>query len=351
MNVALFSTFSAIAPGGADGPDTPDAFTNKFAFPIWVRDIVFDWDWSVTSRTQVKTYGTPLGDVIRARLVYKNHPLTSGYIPIRLLARITDWRSSTPPFFNATATSGNTVHSTFLWRLAQPLWVPPDAAISVRIAHTNDFPVDVVGPSQDVDVTIRGELDESGMAPPMIDLPFASFWLGNVLSTVSGGSTGLSPIVTERTGQTDLYNPFDQPLMVERMQYEISISSHGKDLDNGAANANFAPTDETSGQDQTSQLASGQAYGLDRRYVQIKMTSAKGRNLIKDFIPIGNVLSSTNRAMAANSVLDPAHYYLATIQSQMPLFVDRGTLPFQMRTGLSLVGSRRIPLNVLDRTY
>jgi hypothetical protein len=227
----------------------------------------------------------------------------------------------------------------------------PNTTLTVQVAHQNDFTVDVPAGVQDVDVTVRGELDESGIAPDYIDLPYASFFLGRVLSTVSGGQTGVAPVVTERTAQTDLFNPFDQPLMIDRMQYEISVSSHGKDLDNGAANANFAPTDEVSAQDQTSQLNAGQAYGLDRRYVQIKMTSSKGRNLIKDFIPIGDVLSSTNRAMAADTILNPKHYYLATLQSQMPLFTDRGTLPFQMRTGLSLVGGRRLTMREADRTY
>jgi hypothetical protein len=336
--------------GGVDGPDTPDAFNNKFPYPILVNDVVIDWDWNVTSRSLVKTYGAPLGDAIRISLKYKNHPLTSGLIPVRLLARITDWRSSTPPFSSATATSGNTVHSTFLWRLPRPLWMAPNTTLTVQVSHQNDFTVDIPAGPQDVDVTVRGELDESGIVPDYIDLPYASFFLGNVLST-TGAQTGVAPVVTERTGQTDLFNPFDQPLMVDRMQYEISVSSHGKDLDNGAANANFAPTDEVSAQDQTALLNSGQAYGLDRRYVQLKMTSSKGRNLIKDFIPIGNVLSSTNRAMAANTILHPKHYYLATMQSQMPLFTDRGPLPFQMRTGLSLVGGRRLTMREADRTY
>jgi hypothetical protein len=351
VNVALFSTFSAISPGGVDGPDTGDAFRNSFPYPMWVRDIVIDWDWNVTSRSQVKTYGAPLGDAIRIGIKYKNHPITNGLIPVRLLARITDWRSSTPPFTVATSTSGTTVHSTFLWRLPRPLWIPPNSGLTIQVGHVNDFTVDVAAGAQDVDVTVRGDLDEGGVEPQYIDLPYAAHFLGQVLSTVSGGSTGVAPIVTEKTGQTDLFNPFDQPLNVERMQYAISISSHGKDADNGAANANFAPTDETSAQDQTSQLASGQSYGLNRRYVLIKMTSALGRNLIKDFIPVGNVLSSTNRAMALNTVLEPQRYYLATLQSQMPLFVDRGTLPFQMRTGLSLVGTRRLTMHEADRVY
>jgi hypothetical protein len=339
MNVSLFSVLPGILPGGVGHPLSPDAFTNNYKYPVWIEDIVFDWDWAVPVRT-AQTYGTPLGDAIRAKLVYRNNPLTNGFVPVNLFCRADNWVANTPQILQ----SGLTVHSTYTWRFPAPLWLPPNVPLTIQIQHQNDFTVAVAAPAQDVDVTFRGYLDETGVPPEFIDIPYATAFLGKVQSNVVGATTGLEPPVAEQSAQTDLFNPFTEPLNVARLQYEISISSHGNE-GAGGANANFAPTDATSAEDQTSQLLAGQNYALDRRYVNFKMTSSSGRSLIRDFTPIGAVISSNNRSLDTRSVLAPGNYYVAFLQEQMPLFTDRqanAALPFQMRVGLSLVGSRRL---------
>jgi len=344
MNVSLFSTFTNIAVGGVKSPDLSGCFVNFYKWPIWVQDIVFDWDWTIPVRASSQTIGTPLGDAIRANIKYRNQPMTNGFVPVNLLARTENWRANTPHMVVET----QVVHSTYTWRFPNPLWLPPNVPLSIQISHVNDFAVNVAAPNQQVDVTARGRLDESGLIPDYVDVPYATAFLGPVRSSVVAATTGLSPPVTERTGVSDLQNPFPVPLNIDRLQYEISISSHGQGA-GAAANANFAPTDATSAEDQTSLLLAGQNYGLDRRYVQMKLTSSAGRNLIKDYVPIGAVISSNTRSWDTRSILDPGHYYIAFIQEQMPLFTDRGALPFQMRTGVSLVGSRRLTLDeVLD---
>ena len=83
----------------------------------------------------------------------------------------------------------------------------------------------------------------------------------------------------------------------------------------------------------------------------MKLTSSHGRNLVKDFLPIGAIIPSTTRSWETRSVLDPAAYYVATLHEEMPLFTDRGDLPFQVRVGLSLVGSRRLKAEEAFDTY
>jgi hypothetical protein len=345
MNVSLFSPFSNISPGGVKTPDTSGCFVNFYKSPIWIEDMIFDWDWVVPSRT-AQTYGTPLGDAIRVSLRYRNNPMTNGFVPVNLLARSENWRANTPPFL----AEGESVHTTYTWHFPCPLWLPPNVPLSIEVFHQNDFVVDVAAEAQDVNITARGYLDESDEVPDYIDIPYATAFLGAVQSNVVGATTGLEPPIVEQTAQTDLFNPFTEPLNVARLQYEISVSSHGVDT-SSAANANFAPTDATSAQDQTSQLLAGQNYALDRRYVMIKMTSSSGRSLIKQFVPIGSVISSNNRSLDTKSLLDPGAYYIAFLQEQMPLFTDREELPFQMRTGLSLIGTRRVTVDEALNTY
>lgn len=346
MNVTFFSTFSGLSPGIVKSADAGGNFVNFYLHPVWIEDIIFNWDWTIPVRNQVKTYGAPMGDTIRARLTYANNPLTNGFVPVNLIARTDDWRENTPSM----VIEGQATHSSYVWKLARPMWMPPNAKVTVQILHQNDFVVDIPAGAVVSDVCLRGRLDESDAVPAFIDLPYATAFLGAVQSTVSAGKTGVAPPVVEQTAQTDLFNPFDVPFNVDRLQYEISVSSHGKG-NAGATNANFAPTDATSAQDQTGLLLSGQNYGLDRRYVTMKMTSSTGRALVKDFVPIGSVISSTDRALDTKAVLDPMHYYIAFLSSQMPLFTDLGPLPFQMRTGLSLVGSRRLTPAETFSTY
>ena len=347
MDATIFGTIASLGPGVVKSPDAgagSGSFVNLYPYPMKVRDIILDWDWTVPSRAVQQTYGAPLGDAIRLRAVYRNHPLTNGYVPVNLLARITNWVASTPSFIQA----AQVVHSTFVWRLPTPMWLPPNVPLTISALHQNDFTVQSAATSAlSLDITVRGELDESGVPPPYIDIPYGSAFLGAVQST-AGPPTGVAPPVTERSGQGDLYNPFDQPLNVERLSYEISVSSHGKD---GATNANFAPTDATSAQDQTNQLLAGQNYGLDRRYVTMKLSASIGRALIKDLIPIGSVLSANDRSLDLKTILDPRQFYVATIVSQMPTFTDRGSQPFQMRTGISIIGSRRLTLQEAGIPY
>lgn len=345
MNVSLFSTFSSIPAGGAAGPDNAsDAFVNFYGKPVWIQDIVFDWDFTIPSRASASTFGAPLGDAIRAQIKVGNHPLTAGFVPVCLLGRINNPRASTP----ALRTAAQSVHSTFTWRLPEPLWLPPNVPLTIIMQHQNDFDVDSAAASQTIDVTARGVLDEQNTIPETVDVPYAAPYLTPVQSTVTGGTTGVAPPVISQSGQTDLFNPFTVPLNVERLSFEISVSSTGLD---GAQRANFAPTDAISAQDQTGALVIGQNYGLDRRYVTMKMTSGKGRSIVNNYVPIGVVIPSTSRSWDMRTVLSPADYMVAFISQQLPLFTDPGTLPFQMRTGLAMVGSRRLTLREFAATY
>src|SRR3972149_4845384 len=168
MNVSLFSPFSNISPGGVKTPDTSGCFVNFYKSPIWIEDMIFDWDWVVPSRT-AQTYGTPLGDAIRVSLRYRNNPMTNGFVPVNLLARAENWRGENPPL----PPPGGSVPPPYPWPFPCPLWLPPNVPLSIEVFHQNDFVVDVAAEAQDVNITARGYLDESDEVPDYIDIPRA----------------------------------------------------------------------------------------------------------------------------------------------------------------------------------
>jgi hypothetical protein len=343
MNVTLFSTFDSIPAGGLAGPASSGCLVNFYNRPIWIDDIVFDWDWTVPSRGVSQTYGAPLGDTIRASIRWQNHPLTAGFMPVNLLGSARNARAATPAIRAAT----NVVHTSLVWRLPEPLWLPPNVPLTFQIQHVNDFTVASAAASQTIDVTIRGVLADSDDIPDEVDIPYAASFLTPVETDTSGGTTGVAPPVIAQSGQTDLFNPFEVPLNIERLTYYVGVSSTGLD---GATRANFAPTDATSGQDQTGSLTVGQNYGLAQRYVTMKMVSGRGRALIRNYTPIGTVFGP-ERSWVTKTLLTPADYYTAFISQQMPLFTDPGTLAFQMRTALGMIGTRRITLRDAIKTY
>jgi hypothetical protein len=341
MNVTLFSTFSSIPAGGLAGPDSSGCLVNFYPSPIWIDDIVFDWDWTIPSRGVAQTYGAPLGDAIRANIRWQNHPLTSGFMPVNLLGPARNARAATP----ALRTAAQEVHTSLVWRLPEPLWLPPNVPLTIQLRHQNDFTVASAAASQTVDVTVRGVLADDHDIPDDVDLPYAAPYLTPVETDTSGGTTGVAPPVIAQSGQTDLFTPFEQTLNLERLTYYVGVSSTGLD---GATRANFAPTDATSGQDQTGALMSGQNYGLAQRYVTLKMVSGKGRALVRDYTPIATVFGP-ERSWSTRALLSPGDYYTAFISQQMPLFTE--TLAFQMRTGIGMIGTRRISLRDAIKTY
>lgn len=342
MDALLSSSFDSIPVNGIKGPASSGCLNNFYNRPLWIRDITFSFDWTIPSRGVAQAYGTPLGDAIRASVKIGNHPMTAGFIPVCLLGPVGNARSQTP----ALRTAAQVTHSTFTWRLPEPLWLPPNMPISMQIQHVNDFTVASAAGDQTVQVAIRGIFDEKDTIPETVDVPYATSFLTPVETDTSGATTGVAPPVVAQSAQTDLFNPFTVPLNVERLSFEISVASTGLD---GATRANFAPTDAVSAQDQTGGLTSGQNYGLDRRYVTLKMVSGKGRGIINNYVPIGVAIPSVTRTWMMNAVLDPADYYVAFISQQMPLFTQ--TLAFQMRTGLAMVGSRRLTLSEFAATY
>ena len=337
MNVSISSRFTNIPFGGVASPDESIGFTNIFPSPILVNSIVFTWFWTVPSRTSVNTYGTPMSDVLRVRMDYGNQPLTNGFVPIDLLGRSVNWRTTAPSIIIA----GQVTETCKEWRFPHPLWLPPNQQIRMQVQHQNDFAIGVKEVAQTVSVTMRGYLDESDIIPQWIDIPYATAYLGTIWGA-AGASTGVEPMVTEQNKPTDLFNPFAVPLCIDHFKYLIGVSSNGLNQPTSTV-ANFAPTCAVDAQDQTSLNLIGQNYGLDRRYVRIKMTSSTGRSLIKDFAPIGSIISSAWRRLDTKAILDPAQYYVAILQSQMPLFVARNTgLAFQMRTDLGMLATRRL---------
>jgi hypothetical protein len=237
---------------------------------------------------------------------YMNQPITNGRIPVCLLAPSYNWRANTPPF----TASGQVVHSTFTWHLANPLWLPPNVPISIEIGHQNDFAVASPADSQTVDVTVRGVADDSGVEPEYIDIPYASAFLGAVQSTVTAGRPA-SPTMPELTAQTDLFNPFTVPLSVDRFQYEISlVAQNGRGGRRGERELRPPMPLRRKIRRRSSPRRELRSR---RRYVQRSSLVAQAE-LIRDFLAIGAVIPRPRGRGETKTVLDPGHYYIASLR-------------------------------------
>lgn len=307
--VIFGGSFTNVAPGGASGPDNPNAFINQTGFPIWVDEFRFYWSDIPTPGGAV--IPTLEGDVVRVSIEYGREPITANFVPLNLLCRAIN-PEETAPF---TVGSAPNFRNSMAWKFPQPMYVEAGRKFDIQAQNLNDFAAaantaGVVFDTTQQNLTLRafvvGRYAEPGDEPDTIDIPYASKFLGAVFGSNPGTTSGAEPPITTQSGPNDLFNPFNVPLLIERFVYEISTTA-------ADATAALIPCDGT-----TIQAGVGST-GLDRRYVQIRVTSHDNKAIVRDYTPIGAVFSATDRSWQVNTILIPRGYYFVDLLEEFPI--------------------------------
>lgn len=334
--VLLSGVFTNVPAGVDQGPDSGAAFVNIYRQPIWVDELRFTWD-DVIAAGPTFPFVSNNGDVIRAQVYYGREPLTAGFVPVNLLCRQIDPQVNAPPL------AGNTTATTsWIWKLPAPLYLPENARLDIQIQNQNDFvnaaalsgfTLNGPPPATTVRVNLVGRFARQHPGD-VIDVPYAAKFLGQIFgSTNGGGDSGQEPPSTEQSGPTDLVNPFNVPLAIER--FIFTIGTTGRD-----ANFRFIPTDGVSAQGAFSA-------GLDKRYVRMRFSTHDGLSIVNDYMPIGAVFANCDRSWEVNSVLIPQGYYVADLIEEEPIiaaFAVADSVFFLGRVSLSFQDSRKVPL-------
>lgn len=355
--IVLASTFPFVTPGNVVQAGASDAFFNKWPFPILIDEVSFDYAPAINGNNVGQIGNSNLGDVLRTKIVYQTVPVTNGFVPLNLLSRVKNWEVNVPGVASFGG-FGSSPDRNVTWTFPAPLYLPVNGKLDIQLQAQNDFfsnnglPV-----STNVRVAVRGRI--ASLKPATIDIPYAAAFLGSVFgqSVLVNGvqQVGLSAPQTEESGPADLYNPFNEPMAVERFVWEVSRTGY---LQNGANAANvfgYAPADGLQGggaiaNGGTNLPLIGASIGAPfaERFISAKITDHTGHPIVRDFFPIAAILSNNTRSWPCKSILGPLEFYRAIFYENPGLFAanplgDAATPAFQARVGVSIIGSRRVP--------
>ena len=289
----ILSSVLTVPPNSKIEAVTPD-LANQSKTPMWVDEI------RIHSETPT-IEGQPLLTLfqLRFRFALGRHPLTSDFIPAPLLGKVlneTQDRQAGPLDTDTGYVS---------WRLPRPLYVPPGGFLVPTCFNSLD---PYVNRTANVRVSYVGRSIESAMIEPKrIDIPWVAMFLGE---TRVGGPDA---IFVEESRESDLYNPFDVPLRVQRFIGRIPWIA---DLN------------------QMSERVPIMTSGL---HSLVRMTTSEGHHAIKEPTPFGHVFNVTDRSWNAASILKPKGFYLATIDEDFTAAVFEN---YAFQTLISMIGSR-----------
>lgn len=253
---------------------------------------------------------------IACKLDLGKYPLTGGYVPLWCMGRAENLYSEM-----VSDPSSKCVNE-FTWRLPKPLYVPADAVVLPTFQHRGLIKQDI-----QIRISYSARSIPAGAAlPSRVALPYAAAWSAKSFYIYDAG--------TDASRETDLVNPFDEPLHLQRFTGRVGMASLAQDT--GEVNQ---ITD-----------GAGEGYGgYGRDYTptalySIRMVDSYGRPLVRTLLPFRTVFSGVTRSWeVAEATIDPRAYVLAHLKKTEPAGTLSELLPVLITQAyVGMVGYRYI---------
>lgn len=304
--ILLRAQITPLVGGGATGVGDPTQLENPFQEPMWLDEIRF----------RLPDVGTWSQFLVELRL--GQLPITKGFVPVGLLGKV----------LNESGVIGESDPAVFTWKLPRPLYIPPREFLRPTIyfeplrAHPSTGSAAVTGVV--TIVYVCRSIPEGTPPPQTAQIPWVSHFRPPVVTVdVTGGSDR-----TDQSTPSDLYNPWDQELHVQRFVGRASfLDTTGAAAENNtfmslaSANVNRA----------TGKVTSGTLISAQDSFNNI---------LIRDRAPFAHVFDAIDRAWTVNCVLPPKGYYLFTIDRLWAAYL--ADVRMVGTVGISMVGWREV---------
>ncbi len=280
-----------LAPGVHEFDTTK--LTNPSGSPMWLDEISF-----ALSRGGY-------GSTIRAAFTLDRVPLTGGYVPVWNFGRMLNTA------FEETNDGPN--NGMFVWRLPKPLYIPAGKYLAAKIWHTGLPDVKTC----DFRMTYYGRaISSSAPVPKRIPIPWVTSFVGNVVPTAAD--------TTDKSADSDLCNPFDVPLFVQRfigraISYEGSAGSPPNEVKDAFV-------------DEFSRAVS--------ELITIRAFDHRGRILVRDYTPLAALFSESDKSWTVNAKLAPKGFYRMMLSEALSAL----TVGYNIRPMISMVGYRMTEL-------
>lgn len=266
----LMSDVVSVPVNGKVQPLT-DHFQNPFRTPMLIDEIRMGYE--NTNQSEIDPFS------LQFRFSLGRDPLTADFIPAPMLGKL----------LNPGVDGTTLAPLVYTWKFPKPVYVP---ATEILVPTIFNNPMPGQGATASVRLTYVGRsLDPNYKQPTNIAVPFVALWMGLERTIGTDGSN-----LTDDSTESNLVNPFDKPLYVQRL---IGRIRGGPDVANdGQLNPDTGDV-----------LDNDQGAIVAQSLTLIQMTDSMGRQAVRDPTPFNNVFSAIDRAWTINTMLAPKGYY------------------------------------------
>lgn len=236
---------------------------------------------------------------LRISLKLGRIPITNGFVPIALMGKVLN-----PTEFILEGNGG--FHT---WKLPKPLYIPAGEYLIPEIQHIGFASIT---DTPDIRITYAGRsLPSDHPRPPVLNFPWVTAYV-----TPNRGVG----VFTDQSYETDLVNPFNEPLRVQRFVGDVVLA----DSNNNATRGNNRP-----------------ACSIGSRFTTVRMANSNGAILVRDPTPFNHLFNVTDRTWTVNALLPPKGFYTTFLNQDYSLLDLSGVTITSM---ISMVGHREVKL-------
>ncbi len=288
----LQAQISPPAAGGSFGLADTTRLENPFQAPMWLDEI------RIRLPASTGTDDPVAWSTLSLELKLGETPLTKSFVPIGL--------------FGKALGEGM---ATLTWKLPKPLFIPARELLrpTFYCAPFSGAPAKVI-----TIIYACRPLPKGTPPPQVLQIPWVSYFVPPTMTL---------PNPTDRTDQStpsDLYNPWDEDLHVQRFIGRLMPQNDGQDVDDYMS-LESAFVNLTTGLVTTGTMVSAQ--------------DSFNNILIRDPTPFGHVFNFIDRAWTVNCRLPPKGFYLFTMDR---LWSAYGGASASVTAGISMIGWREV---------
>ncbi len=306
--IILQAQISPPAGGGSFGLADSTRLENPFQTPMWLDEIRF--------RMPIPEGGSrgQAWSSLSIELRLGNTPITRSFVPISLFGKVLN---DSRDFGESGVNGGTTPYSpdVFTWKLPKPLFIPAREFLRPTLYFTP------YSGAPATTVTIMyccRPLPAGTPAPQVMQIPWVSYFKPPNLTTPAAVDS------SDQSTPSDLYNPWDEELHVQRFVGRLMGQNLGEDQQHmslASANINL----------NTGALVTGTLVSAQDSFNNI---------LIRDRTPFAHVFDFIDRAWTVNCILPPKGFYLFTVDRLWSAY--NPSPAFTATVGISMVGWREV---------
>ncbi len=290
-------------------PSDETRIKNPTDLPIWVKGLRFAL--RLATPTQQGEGSTGIGGAIGVKLNVGGTPLMQNYVPIWLLRTQTTDQELT--------IQGTQYISRFTWMFKKPMLLLPGQYLSPTFNYTGMLSTSATNPATvPIQITMLADIAEH--LPRTVSVPWVCAWQAQKTTA------GAAALALPESLRTDLFNPHDFPLQIDRLSGRILLNQIDGDSDDSSSSTAYASAN-----------------------TNVRMFREDGSSIIRDPTAFAHVFSQPLKAWRMeNAVMPPRSYYQAVIDVDYSDTAQYG-VGTVIQPMIGLLGYRDIPLEQFGR--